>query len=170
MSSKPSTPVLQRRYAESEVSRIPISRSPIPFHRTFSMRLRPNCLLNQLNETTLRQHNKNFTHLKSDDKAQQLKLNLRRARRGSLSMDSKSDANTVDTGGGDGAVACDEVDKAVSAKPLMNGDLSRSCHTTKNDRGMVSLFMTTKLIITRFPFGRVPVSRQVLGLKKIEIT
>ncbi|KAG5675484.1 hypothetical protein PVAND_005384 [Polypedilum vanderplanki] len=140
MSSKPSTPVLQRKYAESEFSRIPVaSRSPIPFHRTFSMRLRPSCLLNQLNETTLKQHNKNFTHFKSDDKTQQLKQNLRRSRRGSLSMETKSDSNTIDTGGGgDKEVAGDVVDCAAinNSKPLMNGDLSRNLHTTKSDRGM----------------------------------
>lgn len=127
-SSKPTTPILQRRYADIEFSRIPvISRSPIPFHRTYSMRMRPNCLLNQLNETTLKQHNKVFS--RADDK-EHLKLNLQRLRRGSFSMDTKSDSNHVDTGG------TDEVDRAVSTKQ-MNGDLRRNSFT-KNDRVMVS--------------------------------
>ncbi|CAH1708211.1 unnamed protein product [Chironomus riparius] len=126
MSSKPSTPILQRRYADSEFSRIPvISRSPIPFHRTYSMRMRPNCLLNQLNETTLKQHNKVFS--RADDK-EHLKLNLQRIRRGSFSMDTKSDSNHVDTGG------TDQVDRAINIKQ-MNSDLRRNSFT-KNDRGM----------------------------------
>lgn len=134
MSSKPSTPILHRRYADSEFSRIPVvvSRSPIPFRRTNSMRMRSNCLLNQLNESTLKQHNKNFS--KADDR-EQLKLNLQRIRRGSLSMDPKSDANNIDTGGTTGN---DEIDKSASSTKHMNGDVRRNSSFTKNDRGMVS--------------------------------
>lgn len=129
MSSKPSTPILQRRYADSEFSRIPvISRSPIPFQRTYSMRMRPNCLLNQLNESTLKQHNKNFS--KADDR-EKLKLNLQRIRRGSFSMDTKSDANNIDAGG------TDEVDKSAVSTKQMNGDLRRNSCTNKNDRGLM---------------------------------
>lgn len=145
MSSKPSTPILQRRYAENEFSRIPVvSRSPIPFHRTYSMRLRSNCLLNQLNESTLKQHNKNFAHLKSTSAAagdqRQSKLNLQRQRRSSFSMESKSEANNIDTGGGcNGDVARDEVDHSVGETKLMNGDLRRSSFSKNHDRGMVSV-------------------------------
>ena len=129
MSSKPSTPILQRRYADSEFSRIPvISRSPIPFHRTNSMRTRPNCLLNQLNESTLKQHNKNFSKV---DEREKLKLNLQRIRRGSFSMDTKSDANNIDAGG------TDEVDKSAVSTKQINGDLRRNSYANKNDRGLM---------------------------------
>lgn len=129
MSSKPSTPVLQRRHAHSEFSRIPVSsRSPIPFRRANSMRMRPDCLLTQLNESTLKQHNKNFSKL---DNKEQLKLNSQQIRRGSLSMESKSDANQIDTGG------TDEVDACVVSTKLMNGDLRRNSFTNRiGDRGM----------------------------------
>lgn len=130
MSSKPSTPVAQRRYGENEMSRIPISLSPIPFRRTYSMRLRTNCLLN---ETTLKQHNRNLLQARNnvDRNHQQLKLNLCYNRRGSLSMD-KSDSNCIDSGG------TDEVDHSpCSLKNLsFNGNLRRSSFN-KNDRGMV---------------------------------
>lgn len=127
MSSKPSTPVLQRRYPESESSRIPISLSPIPFRRTYSMRLRTNCLLN---ETTLKQHNKNLQQSRSvvERNHQQLKLNLNYQRRGSFSMDTKSDSIGVDSGG------TDEVNH--SPHKHLNGSLRRSSFN-KPDRGMV---------------------------------
>lgn len=126
MSSKPSTPIAQRRYPESETSRIPISLSPIPFRRTYSMRLRANCLLN---ETTLKQHNRNLLQSRAivDRNQKQLKLNLNYNRRGSLSMDVKPDSNGLDS-------ACsDEVDQSSSVKHL-NGILRRSSFN-KNDRG-----------------------------------
>lgn len=129
MSSKPSTPIAQRRYPENETSRIPISLSPIPFRRTYSMRLRTNCLLN---ETTLKQHNRNLLQSRAivDRNQKQLKLNLNyNNRRGSLSMDTKPDSNGIDSGGSD------EVDKSSSAKHC-NGILRRSSFT-KNDRGMM---------------------------------
>lgn len=142
-SSKPSTPVLQRRYGESELghaSRIPVSlsSSPIPFRRTNSMRLRPNCsLFNQLNETTLKQHNKNFHHSRnsavSSERVQQLRLiNLQRTRRGSLSMDEPEGDASGDPGGTKSlAEKCNG--NVVNIKHI-NGDIPR-----KNDRGMVSL-------------------------------
>lgn len=130
MSSKPSTPVAQRRYGEHESSRIPISLSPIPFRRTYSMRLRTNCLLN---ETTLKQHNRNLLQTRNivDRNHQQLKLNLSYNRRGSLSMDTKSDSNGIDSGG------TDEVDRSPQSFKHLNGSLRRSSFN-KNDRGMVS--------------------------------
>lgn len=138
MSSKPSTPVLQRRY-ESEISRIPISlsSSPVPFRRTNSMRLRPNCSLYQLNETTLNQHNRNFQHSRisaaSSDRVQQLRLiNLQRSRRGSLSMDSPKTDGSGDPGG-TGKVLAEHCNGNVVNMKHMNGDVPR-----KNDRGMVS--------------------------------
>lgn len=126
MSSKPTTPVSQRRYKENESSRIPISLSPVPFRRTNSMRLRTNCLLN---ETTLKQHNRNLLQTRNSivDRNQHLKLNLSHNRRGSFSMDTKPDSNGVDTGG------TDEVDQ--SSKHC-NGVLRRSSFTNRN--GMVS--------------------------------
>lgn len=135
MSSKPTTPVAQRRYPENESSRIPISLSPVPFRRTYSMRLRNNCLLN---ETTLKQHNRNLLQTRNsiaDRNHQHLKLNLSHNRRGSLSMDTKSDSNGIDSGG------TDEVDRSCSSKHC-NGVLRRSSFTNKNDRGMVSLLVT----------------------------
>lgn len=131
MSSKPSTPVAQRRYPQNETSRIPISLSPVPFRRTYSMRLRTNCLLN---ETTLKQHNRNLQQSRSvvERSHQQLKLNLSYNRRGSLSMDTKSDSNGIDSGG------TDEVDHSPSSSKLCNGHLRRSSFN-RNDRGMVSL-------------------------------
>lgn len=129
-SSKPSTPIAQRRYPESESSRIPISLSPVPFRRTYSMRLRNSCLLN---ETTLKQHNRNLQQSRAivDRNQKQLKQNLNyQQRRGSFSMDTKSESNDIDSGG------TDEVDKSQSYKHL-NGNLRRSSFT-KNDRGMVS--------------------------------
>jgi hypothetical protein len=140
-SSKPSTPILQRRYGESEISRIPISlsSSPVPFRRTNSMRLRPNCsLFNQLNETTLKQHNKNFQHSRnsaaSSDRVQQLRLiNLQRARRGSVSMDEPKSDGSGDPGGTSKSLAEQCNGNVVNTKH-MNGDIAR-----KNDRGMVSL-------------------------------
>lgn len=132
MSSKPTTPIAQRRYAESETSRIPISLSPIPFRRTYSMRLRTNCLLN---ETTLKEHNRNIQQSRAivDRNQRHLKLNLGYNRRGSLQMDAKLDSNGVDTGG------TDEVDRSPCPKHLPNGILRRSSFTNKIDRnGMVS--------------------------------
>lgn len=130
MSSKPSTPVLQRRYHESETSRIPVSLSPIPFRRTYSMRLRNNSLLN---ETTLKQHNRNHPQARTivDRNHQQLKLNLSYNRRGSFShsMDTKSDSNGIDSGG-----TVDEVDH--NPHKHLNGGLRRSSFN-KHDRGMV---------------------------------
>lgn len=128
MSSKPTTPVAQRRYPENESSRIPVSLSPVPFRRTYSMRLRANCLLN---ETTLKQHNRNLLQTRNSivDRNQHLKLNSSHNRRGSLSMDTKSDSNGVDSGG------TDEVDQ--SSKHC-NGVVRRSSFANKNDRGMVS--------------------------------
>ena len=125
MSSKPSTPVAQRRYHESESSRIPISLSPIPFRRTYSMRLRTNCLLN---ETTLKQHSRNLSQSRAivDKNQKQLKLNLNYCRRGSLTMDKTPDSNGIDTG------ESDEVDHVK----LLNGNLRRSSFN-KNNRGMV---------------------------------
>lgn len=127
MSSKPTTPVAQRRYHENESSRIPISLSPIPFRRTYSMRLRTNCLLN---ETTLRQHNRNLSQSRAivDKNQKQLKLNLNYCRRGSLTMDKTPDSNGIDSGGSD------EADDIVKH---LNGNLRRSSFN-KNDRGMVS--------------------------------
>lgn len=130
MSSKPSTPILQRRYGESETSRIPISLSPVPFRRTYSMRLRTNCLLN---ETTLKQHNRNLLQSRAtvDRNQKQLKLNLNYNRRGSLSMDTtKTDSNGIDTGGTTGT---DETDHSPCTKHL-NGGLRRTSFN-KNDRG-----------------------------------
>lgn len=152
-SSKPSTPILQRRYAgggENEfsgVSRIPVSLSPVPFRRTNSMRLRPNCSLyannnnttnsSTLSETTLKQHNKNLQQSRNNnsaaacsDRVRQLRLiNLQRARRGSLCMDvDEPKCNGVGDGDPGGTAS------KSHTKPLMNGDLTR-----KNDpRGMVS--------------------------------
>lgn len=128
MSSKPSTPVLQRRYHESESSRIPVSLSPIPFRRTYSMRLRANCLLN---ETTLKQHNRNHQQARTivDRNHQQLKSNLSYNRRGSFShsMDAKSDSNGIDSGG-----TADEVN--LNPHRHLNGSLRRSSFN-KHDRG-----------------------------------
>lgn len=134
MSSKPSTPIAQRRYSENETSRIPISLSPIPFRRTYSMRLRTNCLLN---ETTLKQHNRNLLQSRAivDKNQKQLKLNLNYNRRGSPSMDTKPDSNGIDSGGSD------EVDHSSSARHC-NGILRRSSFN-KNDRGMVCGLMAT---------------------------
>lgn len=142
MSSKPSTPVAQRRYPESESSRIPISLSPIPFRRTYSMRLRTNCLLN---ETTLKQHNRNILQARSnvDRNHQQLKLNLNYNRRGSHSMDTKSEANGIDSGGGN-----DEVDH--SPHKHLNGNLRRSS-CNKHDRGMVSWQFAWKILLGESP-------------------
>lgn len=139
-SSKPSTPILQRRYGDSEISRIPISlsSSPVPFRRTNSMRLRPNCsLFNQLNETTLKQHNKNFQPSKNSaansDRVQQLRLiNLQRARRGSVSMDDPKSNGSGDPGGSSKNFA-EHCNGNVINMKHMNGDITR-----KNDRGMVS--------------------------------
>jgi hypothetical protein len=152
-SSKPSTPILQRRYGgggENEfsgVSRIPVSLSPVPFRRTNSMRLRPNCSLynnnnnnatnSTLSETTLKQHNKNLQQSKNNsaavcsDKVRQLRLiNLQRARRGSLCMDvDEPKCNGV----GEGDPGGTSKNHHGNGKPMMNGDLTR-----KNDRGMVS--------------------------------
>lgn len=127
MSSKPSTPIASRRWTpESERSRIPISLSPVPFRRTNSMRLRTNCLLN---ETTLKQHNRNLQQTRAtvDRNQKQLKLNLNYQRRGSLLMDAKSDSNGVDTGG------TDEVDKSSTCNHS-NGSVRRSSF---NRNGMV---------------------------------
>lgn len=126
MSSKPSTPIAQRRYPESETSRIPISVSPLPFRRTYSMRLRTNSLLN---ETTLKQHNRNLLQSRAivDRNQKHLKLNLNFNRRGSVSMDAKPDSNGLDSG------CSDEVDQSCSSKHL-NGILRRSSFN-KNDRG-----------------------------------
>lgn len=149
-SSKPSTPILQRRYGESEISRIPIkvhqeeraislSASPVPFRRTNSMRLRPNCsLFNQLNETTLKQHNKNFQHSRNStascDRVQQLRLiSLQRARRGSVSMDEHKSDGIGDPGGTSKSFA-EHCNGNVINMKHMNGDITR-----KNDRGMVSV-------------------------------
>lgn len=172
-SSKPSTPILQRRYGgsggENEfsgVSRIPISLSPVPFRRTNSMRLRPNCSLynntntnsSTLSETTLKQHNKNFQQLKNNnsavcsDRVRQLRLiNLQRARRGSLCMDvDEPKCNGV--GEGDPGGTTSKVHEShghsnsngggAAGKHMMNGDLTR-----KNDRGMVSLWPLAKQYI-----------------------
>lgn len=152
MSSNPSTPILQRRGVESEsgstttansinrFSRIPISLSPIPFRRTNSMRLRANSSSlysnnnTTLNETTLKQHNKNLQQQVKNsaiysDRVQQLRLiNIQRARRGSLSMDEPKYEGSGDPGGTDSK----NVSVVVDMKH-MNGDLTR-----KNDRGMVS--------------------------------
>lgn len=131
MSSKPSTPIAQRRYPENESSRIPISVSPVPFRRTNSMRLRTNCLLN---ETTLKQHNRNLLQTRAivDRNQKQLKLNLNYNRRGSYTMDSKSDSNGIDSPG------TDEVDRSPCLKHPNGGSLRRSSFN-KNDRGgMVS--------------------------------
>lgn len=127
MSSKPSTPVAQRRWAEHETSRIPISLSPIPFRRTNSMRLRTNCLLN---ETTLKQHNRNLSQSRAivDKNQKQLKLNLNYCRRGSLTMDKTPDSIGIDSGGSD------EVDRIGKN---LNGNLRRSSFNKSNDRGMV---------------------------------
>jgi hypothetical protein len=129
--SKPSTPVLQRRYPEHEYqSRIPVSLSPIPFRRANSMRLRTSSFQHQtstLNELNLRQHNR------SDRATQLLKQNLQRTRRGSLNMDTKSDANCVDSGG------TDELNHNGASFKHMNGDVRRNnSNLVKNDRGMVS--------------------------------
>lgn len=127
MSSKPTTPIASRRWTpESERSRIPISLSPVPFRRTNSMRLRTNCLLN---ETTLKQHNRNLQQTRAtvDRNQKQLKLNLNYQRRGSLLMDAKSDSNGVDSGG------TDEVDKSSTCNHS-NGSLRRSSF---NRNGMV---------------------------------
>lgn len=126
MSSKPSTPIAQRRYPESETSRIPISLSPVPFRRTYSMRLRTNCLLN---ETTLKQHNRNLLQTRAtvDKNQKHLKLNFNCNRRGSLSMDVKPDSNGIDSS------CSDEVDQSSSVKHL-NGILRRGSFS-KNDRG-----------------------------------
>lgn len=140
MSSKPSTPILQRRYGEHAYngnSRIPISLSPIPFRRTNSMRLRPNCSLynTSLNETTLKQHNKNFQPTRNSpvcsERVQQLRLiNLQRTRRGSLSMEDPKYDGCGDPGGTSKTV----VDNCSTVNMKhMNGDLAR-----KKDRGMVS--------------------------------
>lgn len=139
-SSKPSTPILQRRYGEREyngISRIPISLSPIPFRRTNSMRLRPNCSLfnTTLNETTLKQHNKNLQQARNSsvcsDRVQQLRLiNLQRTRRGSLSMEEPKYEGCGDPGGTSKTVV--DNCSAVNMKH-MNGDSAR-----KIDRGMVS--------------------------------
>lgn len=128
MSSKPSTPIASRRWTpESERSRIPISLSPVPFRRTNSMRLRTNCLLN---ETTLKQHNRNLQQTRAtvDRNQKQLKLNLNYQRRGSLLMDAKSDSNGVDSGG-----TVDEVDKSSTCNHS-NGSVRRSSF---NRNGMV---------------------------------
>lgn len=127
MSSKPSTPIASRRWTpESERSRIPISLSPVPFRRTNSMRLRNNCLLN---ETTLKQHNRNLQQTRAivDKNQKQLKLNLNYQRRGSLSMDAKADSNGIDSGG------TDEVDKSSTCNHS-NGIVRRSSF---NRNGMV---------------------------------
>jgi hypothetical protein len=134
MSSKPTTPIAQRRYGENEFSRIPVSLSPIPFRRTYSSerrktsvepRLRSNCLLN---ETTLKQHNRNLLQTRNSivDRSQLSRFNFSHNRRGSLSMDTKPDSNGVDSGG------TDVVDQ--SSKHC-NGVLRRSSFTNKN--GMV---------------------------------
>ena len=147
MSSKPSTPILQRRYHESESSRIPISLSPVPFRRTYSMRLRTNCLLN---ETTLKQHNRNLQQTRAfvDRNQKQLKLNLNYPRRGSLSMDTKSDSNGIDSGG------TDEVDRSPNYKHL-NGNLRRSSFT-KNDRGGMVSWGDIWIKSAKKWFGKVP--------------
>lgn len=141
MSSKPTTPIAQRRYPENESSRIPISLSPVPFRRTYSMRLRTNCLLN---ETTLKQHNRNLLQTRAivDRNQKQLKLNLNYNRRGSLTMESKSDSN---------GIGSDEVDRSPCTK-LPNGNLRRSSFN-KNDRGMVSWWQS-RILKTRV--GREP--------------
>jgi hypothetical protein len=110
------------------------------------MRMRPNSLLSthaQLNETTLKQHNKNysFSLTKSATEEKHLKLlNLQRSyqqrRRGSGLMDVKPDENCIDSGGG--CNGSDEVDN-VNIRPQMNGDLRRNSFHNKHDRGMVSL-------------------------------
>ncbi|CRL02746.1 CLUMA_CG015845, isoform B [Clunio marinus] len=131
MSSKPSTPVTQRRFQESEFSRIPVSLSPIPFRRTHSMRLRTNGN-GLLNETTLKQHNRNFVQTRNNFERnhQQLKLNLWNNRRGSLTMDAKSDSNGIDSGG------TDEIDHSPNNNlKQVNGNLRQSS-SNKNDRGM----------------------------------
>lgn len=141
-SSKPSTPILQRRYGEQHeyngTSRIPISLSPIPFRRTNSMRLRPNCSLynTTLNETTLKQHNKNFLQARNSvcsDRVQQLRLiNLQRTRRGSLSMEDPKYEGCGDPGGTSKTVV--DNCSAVNMKHMNGGDSTR-----KNGHGMVSL-------------------------------
>lgn len=131
MSSKPSTPVAQRRYAENEFSRIPISLSPIPFRRTYSMRTRPNCLLN---ETTLKEHNRNLLVSRTNEDRSHhrpLKFNFNSTRRGSLSMDPKPLANITN------GIETDETDEVDISAKLMNGNIRRNSFT-KNDRGMVS--------------------------------
>lgn len=97
------------------------------------MRLRNNCLLN---ETTLKQHNRNLQQTRAivDRNQKQLKLNLNyQQRRGSLTMDGKSDSNGIDSGG------TDEVDQSPNCKHL-NGNLRRTSFN-KNDRGMVSVLV-----------------------------
>lgn len=147
-SSQPTTPLSQRkRYSggnEKHTSRIPISLSPVPYRRSSSTtRVRmstTNSTSNNnnnrtlLNEITLNEHNKNLLRSRNTiDRNHQLLSKFNRHSRRDSSMDTKSDSNDVDSGGGS-----DEIDKSANHKHC-NGNLARksSCNG-KIDRGMVS--------------------------------
>ncbi len=152
MSSKPSTPLSQRRPypGETEYTKIPVLSSPIPFRRSCSMRLRPTNFLNENAITTKHNH---YHHQmqpsvrKCDDKksySSQFKQQQRthsNSRRNSMQNSSiQNSANESSEGSG-----FDQVDQFDTnhhferGSNQLSGSLRRNSFT-KHDRGMVSVF------------------------------
>lgn len=154
MSSKPSTPLSQRRPypGETESTRIPVFSSPTPFRRSCSMRLRP--ISGFLNETTSTTKHNHYHHQmqpsvrKCDDKKsfssqfkqqQRTHSNSRRSSMQNSSMDNSCKNSATDS-------SIDQVDHFDTNLCLdkncshLSGSLRRSSFS-KHDRGMVSAFL-----------------------------
>lgn len=154
MSSKPSTPISQRKYpGESEYTRIPVPTSPIQFRRTYSMRRlrRPSSLC----ETTLK-HNQNHRHQNHpsfnsttfDNINPQQQFSSSSSRRRSSSqfsnMDCKHLANdSTKAEGPNGDPGGDQVDFSPcqytkGAPNHLNGNFRRNSFSKHDRNGMVS--------------------------------
>ena len=183
MSSKPSTPISQRKYpGESEYTRIPVPTSPIPFRRTYSMRRlrRPSSLC----ETTLK-HNQNHRHqnhpssnnttFDNINPQQQFSSSSNSRRRSSshyCNMDCKQLANNglTKTERPNGDPGGDQVDYSpcqhtkVAANHL-NGNFRRNSFSKHDRNGMVSYTKTNVEIIIKF-YGKLDEFQEIQGIRK----